>query len=304
MTNFKNLSIVILLLTSPPLLSAQDWFPEGAEWAYMYGTPAGPEQFQATLRVTELTEADGKMISKIEVTEDSGFGIMTCQVLSLPLYAYTSNDSLYYATAADSTYRLALLTTAEPGESWYIAGDAGFGPDSNLVEVTGTEQYAVDGGSLNGLICEVTASEQGLFETAPGPSVIAERAGSLNHLLFPLGTVAACDAVAGLALMCYTDETTTFQAPGFDSCILSSQAAEAPPKAVFFPNPASGILFFKAAVPVRHIRIIDRSGRTVKTADTRGVSEGSVDLRTLAGGLYNITLETDVGEIRKKVMVR
>ncbi len=238
------------------------------------------------------------------MTDDTGSGFLMCQALSLPLYAYTSNDSVYYATAADSTYRLAVLSAAQAGDSWYITGDAGFGVDSNLVEVVSTEQYEVDGGSLNRFTCEVTPSDQGFFETGVNPTVLSERIGSLNGMLFPLGTVAACDVTADIVLMCYSDDTYAFTAPEFESCILHSETHGAPPEATLFPNPASGILFFKAAVPVRHIRIIDGSGRTVKTAEMRGMPEGSIDLTTLAGGLYILILETDGSEIREKILVR
>lgn len=43
MTKLSHLLTAIFALTAVCKLSAQDWFPEGAEWTYMYGTPTGPE---------------------------------------------------------------------------------------------------------------------------------------------------------------------------------------------------------------------------------------------------------------------
>jgi len=75
--------IFIFSCTAP--LAAQDWFPEGASWTYMYGVVSGPDQFQAALEVTGQSDIEGALVSKIELTDDNGAGFMTCQVLTLPL---------------------------------------------------------------------------------------------------------------------------------------------------------------------------------------------------------------------------
>lgn len=105
-----------LLLLIPLTVFAQEfnWFEAGSSWTYNYGTFASPEHYQATFEISETVFA-GEACAKMEPDNGNPFG---CFPVEPPFYFYESNDSIFYATEADSTFLLAYNFNAVPGESW------------------------------------------------------------------------------------------------------------------------------------------------------------------------------------------
>lgn len=156
---------------------------------------------------------------------------------------------------------------------------------------------------MNKLTCEVTPSEQEFFEVNPNPAILIERIGSLHSTLFPLGTIAACDAVTDILLICYTDDTYEYLAPGFDGCILSTSELRGSHAPVLYPNPASSVMFFETASEVQSVRIFDASGRMVRAIQVRNATDGRIDLEGLGHGFYIADIQSLNGVVREKFIV-
>jgi hypothetical protein len=75
------------------------------------------------------------------------------------------------------------------------------------------------------------------------------------------------------------------------------------PVAVFsaYPNPATDFINLSDNVSMRSFEIVDLNGRVIKSAKLDNVTEESVDISSLASGMYLLNVETDNGKVSKKI---
>ncbi|MEZ5043624.1 MAG: T9SS type A sorting domain-containing protein [Saprospiraceae bacterium] len=70
-----------------------------------------------------------------------------------------------------------------------------------------------------------------------------------------------------------------------------------------FPNPASGVLNFKANKPIRRVQIVDLSGRVLFQSDGIGLLQQEIGLKGLTPGLYIAKVQFDEGTISEKILI-
>ena len=72
---------------------------------------------------------------------------------------------------------------------------------------------------------------------------------------------------------------------------------------VFYPNPTKGIVSFSnEGLEINTIQIIDNSGRLVK--DFYTVTDNNIDLTELNNGMYFIKLNTENGNLTRKIILK
>jgi len=116
------LSFRLFIITSLYLGAAQaqtnDWFSTGTSWTYHYTVNQVFQTVDAitTFAITEQAVVNSQPCSKMEVA-DGGTNPFLCAPIPPPYYLYESNDSVFYASDYDNTFRLAYDFGAEVGDS-------------------------------------------------------------------------------------------------------------------------------------------------------------------------------------------
>jgi hypothetical protein len=266
--------------------SAQNWFPAGATWTYAYQSVSSQEDHQARIGVVSQLVEDERVISTIDILSDNGAEFALCQTISLPLYVYVSNDSVYYATQADSTYRLAFFTNAKAGDKWHIAAHALHGLDSNLVVVENVEAINLNGADLKKWRYKsiVTGASEGFKMEIDAEAL--EYAGSLYSLLFPVGTISGCDAVTDIQLWCYSDAMINYVSPDAEGCAVDFKPIGAWSPLLIYPNPNQDKVYFKFNGPVPAVQIYDEQGWTPVLDRTPDLQKRQMELSPVSFGVF------------------
>jgi hypothetical protein len=278
--------IFILVALLGTNLQAQNWFPAGATWTYTYQSVASQKDHQARIGVVSQLVEDERIISTIDILSDNGSEFALCQPISLPLYVYVSNDSVYYATQADSSYRLALVTNAQTGDKWHIATHTLEGIDSNLVIVENVEAINIEGTDLKKWKYKsiVAGASEGIKTEIDAEGL--EYAGSLYSLLFPVGTISGCNAITNIQLWCYSDARINYVSPDAEGCAVDFKPIGAWSPLLIYPNPNQNKVYFKFNGPAPAVQIYDEQGWTPVMDRTPDLQKRQMELAPVSFGVF------------------
>lgn len=311
--------IVILLAMcfSPFVLHAQDtpWLEVGSEWTYQNGHIGGPEHFQFKYGISEETVFAGQECVKMEKL-DFGTGGMWCRTLIDPYYFYESNDSLYFASELDSTFRLVADFGALVGDSWLYVLPAPFFDDeiivvdTFLITVTNVEIINIDGHNLRKLSLDL----EWLGNSDPSLEFFQELYFDVHMIeviggtgfFAPLGRYSTCDAETTVRFQCFDSENLNYINPFYPACdfIVGIEENDLAETLNVFPNPASNWLQLESnsSEPILSVDIYSLSGQLISTYPARQTNNETIDVSGLSPGMYLIHAHSVSGWHTAKVV--
>ncbi len=221
-------AIFTLLFYIPLFVFSQDnsWFEPGTSLTYNYQNWSGPDLYQVNFEVSDAILA-GQACAKMETVGEYPF---VCTPFETPFYFYESNDSVFYASEVDNTFRLAYNFNAEAGDTWdfsfpLIEG----GIETYTVEVIEVNSIEIDGNNLKELVLNYqNVSEQPETEIFPEEFSVIEFIGSTKGLFVPFGQLAFCDAETAIQLQCFNSSSLSYINPDFETCFLSVDDIQKP----------------------------------------------------------------------------
>lgn len=71
-----------------------------------------------------------------------------------------------------------------------------------------------------------------------------------------------------------------------------------------FPNPAKGLVVLESDAPVRHVSVVDATGRCHLNLLAQGEKQTHLDLSTLSAGLYIVRVQTTDGMATRQLILR
>ncbi|NEN22743.1 T9SS type A sorting domain-containing protein [Cryomorpha ignava] len=290
-------TIFTFLFLAPFCLFAQQnsWFETGSLWVYNYGIMSEPEHYQATFGITQTIFAD-KLCFEMDI---DNFPFL-CSPVSPPYYFYESNDSIYFATEVDSTFRMVYNFNAVPGDTWIHTIPIEFNNSYQplLVEVVAVNEVSIDGMIVNELILSYSNPFM------PPPQLdfytqeisVLEYIGATSGFFIPLGSIPACDNETDIKLQCFGSPSLIYTNPEFGSCFLSASAAPDPIELKFYPNPAREYLTIDIDFAgASTLKITQLDGKTVFIENINS-GLANIELPALSAGMY--VVEVSNAEVR------
>lgn len=306
----KRTTLLSLILFITWCAQAQDngWFETGTTWTYFYTfnppLPSDPNTANVAFSITEQTVINGIACSKMDVAEGVS-NPFTHFAVPPPYYFYTSNDSVFYASDYDPTFRFAYDFGAAPGDSWVFEApielyDA-VGSYAVAVDAIGTT--VIDGEELRTLDLSFTDLEDEPWlslEGIPNGMTVTERLGAPHFFFVPFGIPgpgggAAVSGPWDITLQCYSSGSINYVNPDFGSCVLSANDAEPAAGLHLFPNPAAHEV--RITLPgnptgMDRLEMYDMKGRLIHHSQLTPSADGGhvVDVSALQPGLYVVRL--------------
>ena len=297
-------AIFILLFCIPLFVFSQDnsWFEPGTSWTYNYQNWSGPDHYQVNFEISESVLA-GQACAKMETVGEYPF---LCAPFETPFYFYESNDSVFYASEVDNTFRLAYNFNAEPGDSWDFSIPLPEGViEPYTVEVIEVNSLVVDGNNLKEMILNYqNVSEQPQTEIFPEEFSVIEFIGSTKGLFVPFGQLAFCDAETAIHLQCFNSSSISYINPDFETCFLSVHDIQNPLMLTFYPNPATDFITLETPFEYNSkVRIIQPDGKSV-LFNTITSQSARIDLPQLSSGVYFVEILNAENRYVGKLIVR
>jgi len=304
---YSSIILFLVILITPVVLHAQNppWLEVGSEWTYQNGIWSGPEHYQFKYGITEETVFAGQACAKMEKLDfGSGNGGMHCRTLNDPYYFYESNDSLFFASELDSSFRLVADFGASAGDSWLyvLPAPPGFGVehivvDTFLFTVSNVNLINVEGHELRELELDVEWLGNGdpwleyfqeLYIDFFDFRMIEIIGG--NGFFAPLGRYSICDSETNVRFQCYNSENLNYINPLYPSCsfITSIDSPEDSGMINIFPNPANNWVRIDghAAAQVHRVEVYNLSGQLVHSHTLQQTGNGIIDVSALPAGMY------------------
>lgn len=278
---------------APLLTLAQDinWFEPGSSWTYNYQTIDGPEQFQSNFIIDGTTFADQACV----IMETAGDYPFLCSPFPTPFYFYESNDSVFFATEIDSTFRLAYNFTADVGDSWpfIIPLSIDGSVETYNVEVVALSTINFDGTDVKKMLLNYqNISENPVLEIYPEEMSIIQYLGATHELFAPFGKYTFCDALSTVQIQCFNSPSLNYTNPEFGNCILSVPQASEQRVLKFYPNPARDYITITTDLTGNSmLKITQLDGKIVYY---RPIDSGTekVGIADLSVGMYIIEVST------------
>ncbi|MCA1764333.1 MAG: T9SS type A sorting domain-containing protein [Flavobacteriales bacterium] len=312
--------ILIQLAVFCQVANAQngEWFATGTTWTYFYEfnppLPVLPNTANIDFTITEQTALNGTECSKMDVPagEENPFNHFS---VIAPYYFYESNDSVFYATDYDPTFRLAFDFNAEPGDSWlFIVPVEVFDEvDTFLVTVNDVSTTNINGEELRVLDLtydNISPVEHTWILQNPIDISVTERLGSPVLFFVPFGEaggeIAAVDGPFNI--QCYASEALNYLNPDFESCVLSTDEQVRNSDLKIYPNPAETDLFVRIPTlqnRIDRLEVYDTQGRLVQDYSiTRSSEDGmALNISSLHAGMYVVRAWSDGRAYAQKAIV-
>src|SRR5690554_389427 len=104
----KNFLLLISFISTGLFAQESIWFETGTSWRYQYQTFGFLDDITvgAEYVITEQTTLNGQHCAKMEAVGDNS-NPLNCNANPAPYYFYESNDSIFFASDYDNTFRLA-----------------------------------------------------------------------------------------------------------------------------------------------------------------------------------------------------
>lgn len=304
---------VLLFLTltfTSTILSAQteDWFPIGATWTYNYlaNPPLGPaENHLVQYTITEQTVLNGQACAKMEAIGDDP-NPLDCNANPAPYYFYESNDSIFYASDYDNTFRLAYDFGAEDGDAWEFVYPVEMYGDQTVYSVTVNNVSTIqqDGQELKvmDLGYEIVSGED-YSQIGYQEITIIEKIGATILFYVPFGYWSICENHFNTALQCYNDETISYIGEGFNSCTLGLNDADIQNQFQISPNPAKDFFMVNSSENgAVEIKMYSITGQLIYSGNILN-QELKVNISGFSPGLYILQIQTEDVEIYKKIVL-
>lgn len=316
------LFIFIQLALFAPFANGQnaEWFGTGTTWTYFYEFnppfPDQPNTANIDFAITGQTVLNGTECSKMEVPEGEENPFVHFSVIA-PYYFYESNDSVFYATDYDPTFRLAYDFNAETGDSWlfHVPVEEFDVVDTFLVTVNDVSTAIIDGEELRVLNLtydNISPVAHTYILQNPIDITVTERLGSPVLFFVPVGEsggeVSVSEGPFNIALQCYASETLNYLNPDFKSCVLSTEDRNRNSNLKVYPNPAITELY--VSIPtlqnrIDRLEIYDMQGQLVKKYGITRASgeEIALNIAPLHAGMYVVRAWSDGRAYAQKAMV-
>lgn len=310
--NIGGVILITLLFAMPLHAQNTPWLEVGSEWTFQHGVFSGPEHYQVTYGITEQTTFAGRECAKMERTSANDFG---CISLAAPYYFYVSNDSLFYASELDSTYRLISDFGAAIGDSWQYLVVSDYNNsvvvDTFLVTVADANLLSIEGHNLRQLefnyewLGSSSSDELGLGLYSGD---MTEVIGGLGFFA-PFGQFGFCDNETNVTFQCFESPSFSYLNPDYPSCnyVVGIDESDKNKRLSIFPNPAKGTVNI-AVLPSlgstkSTLTIYNSSGKLVYSRSGDFAYSEQIELSTLPSGLYFVGFQSEESRIVQKLVI-
>lgn len=303
----KKLLLLFTLISTS--LYAQDavWFETGASWTYQYQSNGFMEleTHEAMYVITEQTTVSDQVCAKMEAVGDND-NPLSCNANPPAYYFYESNDSIFFASDYDNTFRLAYDFGAEEGDAWEftypVEMNAGF--TTYLVTVDSVSTTQQEGQDLKVLYLDY-ALISGEEHSAIGfdKITIIEKIGATQVFMVPFGYWQICEAHFNTVLKCYTDANTTYIGDDFEDCTVGLDDVSGAEIFQVSPNPShASFVIHNSKNLTANVEMYSINGSLVYSSILQN-SLHRVNTDQLASGLYVLQIRTDAGAFHKKIIL-
>ncbi len=301
----KNILFLLTFITTSSVAQDTGWFETGATWTYQYQLNGllEAETHIAVFSITEQTTLNGQACAKMEAVGVNS-NPLDCNAAWPPYYLYESNDSIFFATNYDNTFRLAYDFGAQPGNTWQFIVPIDIFETETVYTVTVNDVTTIE-------IDGQEFKQMGLnYQHISGKDsylgwqnlTVTEKIGAVPFLI-PFGSWSVCDGHFNDTIRCYSDSETAYIAPGFSSCVLGINDAQPAVNIEIYPNPTQDNFTLEVSDNrILEINIYSVSGKLIYSNQ---VNKERLVVNTSAfkSGLYHISVKTENGPVYTKLAV-
>ena len=301
----KNVLLLLSLISTSLFAQDSGWFETGATWTYQYKVNGimQTETHIAEFTITEQTILNGQACAKMEAVGDDPNPLI-CNAAWPPYYLYESNDSIFYATYHDNTFRLAYNFGAQPGDTWEFVEPVEVYQDETAYTVTVNDisTIIVSGQELKQLTLNYQQVQGDSNSGGGGIKTVIEKIGATSFFI-PFGFWNICEYHFMDSIRCYNDSEISYIAPSFSSCFLGVNDVQPEVKIGIYPNPAQDNFTIEATDNrIMEISIYTISGKCIYSKQVNN-QKLEVNTSTFNSGLYLILVQTENGLAYKKLAV-
>ena len=302
----KNFLLLLTFISTGLFAQDASWFETGATWTYQYKENGfmEVETHLAIFSITEQTTLNGQACAKMEATGNNS-NPLNCNAAWPPYYLYESDDSIFFATDYDNTFRLAYDFGAEPGDTWeFIVPIDIFETETvYMVTVNNVTTTEIDGQELKqmNLNYQHISGDDSYIGWQNLP--VTEKIGAVPFLI-PFGKWSVCENHFNDSIRCYSDSQIAYLAPDFSSCFLGLNDTRPEVNMGIYPNPAQNTFTLEVwDNRILEIQIYTVSGKRIFS---NGFDNHKIEVNTSAfkAGLYHISVQTEKGLVYKKLVVQ
>ncbi len=287
----KNFLLLLTFISSSLFAQEATWFETGTSWKYQYQTFGFLDEIEtvgAEYVITEQTTLNSQPCARMEAVGDNP-NPLGCNANPAPYYFYETNDSIFFASDYDQTFRLAFDFGAEPGDSWEFTYPVEVYGDytTYLVTVDSISTVQQDGQDL-----KVMFLDYNLISGEPSSSMeleqytVIEKMGATQIFFVPFGYWHVCEGVIGTFLLCFTDATTSNVGDGFTSCTVGLNNPQVSDFFQIAPNPSQGsFAVYNSKNFTAEINLYSISGSLVYSGQMQNEMH-TVNTDILSPGLY------------------
>ncbi|MCC6839522.1 MAG: T9SS type A sorting domain-containing protein [Flavobacteriales bacterium] len=302
-----HLAPVLALLLLPALCTGQGWAPVGAKWTYQATTGQWPwtdTYWDHHVIATGDTVVDGRPCSVLQCPLSDAWPFFPLYTDTVEVYMSMAEDSLFFRTAQDSTFKLLMNFQATTGDTWDIpmaySGDGGTTVhDTITYVVTATDTLWYNGLPLRRIYYQ--ASTQFILFLSFQEGIFVERLGDM-HYMFPWYSPWVSDGMSFTGLKCYMDPLFNWPAPGVPCDIWLGQEQLTADQFTIRPSVAAVNTLFtvETAMGTGRLTIHDALGRPLFSAPvTRNITTFTLP----AAGVYFVRFVPAEGSTRTQRIV-
>lgn len=310
--NIGGILLLTLLFATPLYAQNTPWLEVGSEWSFQHGVVSGPEHYQVKYGITEETTFAGQECAKMERTSTNDFG---CISIAAPYYFYVSNDSLFYASELDSTFRLVADFGANIGDSWEYLVVSDYNNsvvvDTFLVTVNGITTLAIEDQDLR----QLDLNYEWLGSNSSDEVWLGLYGGDMTEVIgglgffTPFGKFGFCDYETNVTFQCFESPSFSYLNPEYPSCnfVLGINESDKNSRLSIFPNPAKNSVNIEVLPSLGSIKstltIYNSSGQLVYSRTENFAHSEQIELSALPGGLYFVYFQSEESRIIQKLVI-
>jgi hypothetical protein len=283
------------------MIVAQNWAPTGAVWYFdqtHYFLPLVDYYRVESIGDTLIAGINCKNLQK---------NTQTCDLRPIQEYMYENNSQVFFWENDLQQFQMLYDFNASQGSSWVIRlSEMSQTIDTMQVDVDSTSITTINGFSKNVLYLNfhhLPNSGGGMF----GNRVeVIEGIGSTDAM-FPW-QFGACDGNWAGEIRCYSDNTIGFidfdTAHACDYIITVIEESIFNSKIQIFPNPSSSEVFIQYAAGNNRTAdfiLSDVYGKNILSGELKS-GLNTIDVSTLASGVYYVRIHSTEGIVTKKIL--